>query len=263
MAYVTSWLVGSVAALPDQVLEVDGDEFTLDSGAYYLMDALDSLSLIATFEALLTAAGVADASVFMTKSRHVRITSSGTFAVTWGASTRLRDLLGFTGNLSGASAYQATLVSPLLWSPAKPESSTMAPFGTRGMKVYTTMQSVAPYSGRTQQVSHGYREYNAWFWLNVAISRVWTQSEAPGEFVRWFAEIATTSSRWKLYSQISEEATTSSLPVTISYGGQGPFIYSATRKGVNWSYQRSKGLEWCDRRADIEISAHVCGEYVT
>ena len=137
----------------------------------------------------------------------------------------------------------------------------MAPFNVRGHKVYSMVQSVAPYSGKTESVSHGYREYNAWYWRNVAIDRVWTASESGGQWVRWFAEVAATSSRWKLYSQVSEEATTSASSVVFDYAGLGPYIYSATRKGVNWAYVRSKGLEFTDRRADIEVSAHVVEEY--
>lgn len=49
---------------------------------------------------------------------HVVLSATGTFAVTW-TSTDLRDLLGFTGNLSSANTYTATHTPENTWIPSR------------------------------------------------------------------------------------------------------------------------------------------------
>jgi hypothetical protein len=112
----TALLVGSVPL--DVSVTIDGSAQAIE-GDYYLRHATGALSLLTAFQTEMTAAGVAAAAVTVRENLRIRLASSGTFDVTW-SSTALRELFGFTGNLSGASSYDATNPSPLLWAPGYP-----------------------------------------------------------------------------------------------------------------------------------------------
>ena len=255
----SAWLIGSYASLPFQFFTINVSAQPIASGSYYLHDTTPSLSLLAKVKAAMEAAGLTNVVASLCGNRRVRLASDATFSVTWG-STLLRDLLGFSqGNLAGASSYVADRISALVWSPGKTESPQLAPLGVRGHKVYTTFQSVAPYSGKTESVSHGYREYNRFLFPSVDTDRVRTASELGGELGRWFEQIAVTSSRWKLYRNVQENPA-SPAGVTLDTWF-GPFIYSAERKGVSWKYDRSRGFDWTDQVADIDIPCHVTEDY--
>jgi hypothetical protein len=116
----TTLIVGSVPL--DVAVTIDGSAEAIE-GNYYLRSATGALSLLTAFAAAMTAAGLASVAVTMRGNLRVRIAASSTFTVTWN-STELRDLLGFTGNLSGASSYTATNPSPLLWAPGSMATPT-------------------------------------------------------------------------------------------------------------------------------------------
>ena len=59
----------------------------------------------------------------------VYLEAAGVFTIGWGVSTVMRDLLGFTGSLAGATRYEAPNKSPLLWMPGKPETPMMQRLG--------------------------------------------------------------------------------------------------------------------------------------
>lgn len=255
----SAWLIGSYASLPLQTVTLNMAGQVIASGSYYLHDTTPDLSLLAKVKAAMEAAGLTNVVAALCGNRRVRLASDATFSITWG-STLLRDLLGFSqGNLAGASSYVADDISPLVWSPGKTESPQLAPLGVRGHKVYTTFQSVAPYSGRTESVSHGYREYNRFLFPSVDAERVRTASEAGGEFGVWFEQVAVRSARWKLYRNVQENPDS---PASVTLDAPlGPYVYSAERKGVSWKYDRSRGFEWTDLAADIDIPCHVTEDY--
>lgn len=133
----TALIVGSVPL--DVAVTIDASPEDIE-GSYYLRHATAALSLLDAFGAAMTSAGVAAAAVTMRANFRVRLASSGVFTVTWN-STVLRDLLGFTGNLSGSSSYTATNASPLLWAPGYPATPTTIP-GKAGYVVpHTTWHS--------------------------------------------------------------------------------------------------------------------------
>ena len=268
MAWRTCWLIGSYAQMPEQEFEVNGNPVTVPAGNYYLYDADGALSLLEAFR-LACLDGFANVVVGLRQTRLVKVGAFVDFAVTWGTATLLRDLLGFTTDLAGQQVYDAPNIAPLLWSPARTESSALSPLGIRGQRVAAVYQSQSPYDGTTENISHGAREYQRFFWRNVAYDRVWTADEKGGEWVRWWAQVAVPAARWKLYSPISGSLhglaeSTSDVAVDLSgVAPLGPYVVTAEKRGVNWDYTRSRGLEWTDRRADLEVQAHVCPEYTT
>jgi hypothetical protein len=259
MAFLSAWLIGSYASLPQQALTVNASPQTVPAGNYYLRDSAAALSLLEKVKAAMTTAGVGAASAVLTQDRRVKLSGGANFSITW-TDTLLRNLLGFSqGNLAGAASYVAASISPLLWSPGRPESPMLAPLGVRGAKVHTVYQAVSPYSGLTQSVSHGYREYNRFMFANIDVDRVRTATDEGGTFACWFENVAVPSARWKLYRNVSE--TPGSTATATLSAPLGPYIYSAQGKGPTWSYNRSRGFEWVDQCADIDISCHVTEDF--
>lgn len=255
----TSVLIGSYASLPQQFLSIDGAVKLVPAGSYYLYDQIDDLSLLEQVRLAMVSGGLAGASVSIRLNRRIRIAAAGAFELIWN-STLLRDLLGFAGDLDGFSSYESDYISPLLWSPGTTEMSLMTRAGITGHPMPIMYQAVSPYSGRTEGVSHGTRYYNEFQWLNIDSDRIITTDGANGEFATWFALVPARSARFKLYHDASENPDSSDYMPTLTQP-LGPYIYSADRKGVNWAFVRTKGMEWTDIRTDVKMSVHVCPEY--
>lgn len=145
----TALLVGSVPL--DVSVTIDGSAEAI-VGDFYLRHATGALSLLQEFEDAMTAAGVASPDVTMRENLRIRLAAGATFTVTW-ASTALRDLMGFTGNLSGASSYDATNPSPLLWAPGYPATPGNTRTSKRGYLVpHVTFHSAD--DGSSKQTQH-------------------------------------------------------------------------------------------------------------
>lgn len=258
-AFRTSVLIGSYASLPLQFMSIDGLAKLVPAGSYYLYDQIGALSLLEQVRLAMVSAGLVGATVTLRMNRKVRIAAPGAFDLTW-SSTLLRNLLGFENNLVGLATYDAESISPLLWSPGTPEKPLMTRAGITGHPVHIISQNVAPYSGRTEGVSHGIRYFNEFSWLNIDTDRVITSAGANGEFATWFNLVPARSARFKLYHDASENPD-STAPMSTLTQPLGPYIYSSDRKGVGWKYGRSKGFEWTDQCNDIDMPVHVCPEY--
>lgn len=261
MAIETAWLIGSYPAMPAQAFTVNAAAASIAAGDYYLYDATAALSLLDQVVSAMTTAGVAGAAAVVCKSRKVKLSAGANFSITWGSATLLRNLLGFTGNISGASSYTATNISPLLWSPGRTENPQMAPLGVRGHKVHSVYQAVSPYSGKTEAASHGYREYNRFTFPYVDVERVRTSTGDNGTYDVWFENVAVPAALWKLYREVSEDSG-STAAADLSQP-LGPYVVSAERRGVAWNYDRSRGKEYTDECIDIDIPCHVPPEYET
>lgn len=147
----TALLVGSVPL--DVSVTIDGSAQAIE-GDFYLRHATGALSLLQEFEDAMTAAGLGSPAVTMRENLRVRLADAGTFDVTWN-STALRDLLGFTGNLSGASSYDATNPSPLLWAPGYPATPIGVRTSKRGYLVPHTTFHAADDGSEVQTQSFG------------------------------------------------------------------------------------------------------------
>lgn len=88
-------------------------------GNFYLRHATAAISLLAKMVTEMGAAGVGSPAATMRQNLRVRLAGAANFTVTWNT-TALRDALGFTGNLSGQSSYDAPNPSPLIWAPGYP-----------------------------------------------------------------------------------------------------------------------------------------------
>lgn len=255
--YSTAWLIGSIKSL-DYALTVDATAGSV-TGSRYLYSATGSLSILDAVRLALVAAGYAGASAVLTRDRRVKLSSgAGNFAITWD-DTELRDLLGFTGALAGASSYTATNVSPLLWSPAKPLRPELSPLNTTGIPRPQSYFTTSPSDGSTFVVSHGERIDQRFTCNMVAVSRVFTSAKAGGEWIAFFRDCAAKGASFYVFPSVTEEPG-SSTTATLS-GGLGPYAYTPQGRAPSWSYSRSRGQEWVDKHADVDFSCRIVPEY--
>jgi hypothetical protein len=260
--YRAAWLIGSYADLPSLPVTISGSFQNTPAGNFYLYDADNGLSLRAVMNNIMAAAGLNAIQVYPQKDGHMYIAADAVFTVTWGSGTLLRDLLGFTGDLAGAMSYTAPNLSPLLWMPGKPETPLMQRLGLVAHKVHTVYQVTAPYSGRTEAVSHGSREYARYLFPLIDTDRVVTAGNEGGTWAKWFEQVAVRAARWKLYREVLEDSSSTASALVTLTQPLGPYIVSGERdKGPAWVFDTSKGFERVDARADIDIRCHVVEEY--
>lgn len=256
MSIQAAWLIGSEKSMSYSVT-IAGSAQTI-SGNYYLYNATSSLSLLSAWVTAATAAGLASATAVLTQDRKVKIGNGANFTVTW-TNTTFRDLLGFTGNLSGASSYTATNTSKLLWSPAKPLRPELSPWGTTGIERPLIFLSQSPNDGSTFAVVHGSRTDQRWSAEMVDTDRVFTSSEAGGEWVTFFATCFSLGYNFLVYRDVTEVdggTTTATLSNPL-----GPYVIAPPSRSAGWDYVRSRGFEWVDKRANISISCRDAPEY--
>lgn len=256
MAYPTAWCIGSARSL-DLDLSISGSPQTI-TGDLYLHHPTSTLSLLGRMVAKMTAAGVAGAAAVLTQDRRVKLSAGGTFSVTW-TDVALRELLGFSGNLAAASSYTATLISPLLWSPAKPLMSELSPQGTIGIVRPLSYFSSSPSDGSTFVASHGTRTDQRWSATHIAVDRWLTASGLGGEWMTWWTRVAAAGYSFYVYPTVTEEAG-STTTATLT-GGLGPYAWTPSGRAPQTEYRRSAGFAFSDRRADVTIPCRVVPEY--
>ena len=247
-----SWLIGSVEDTAGYGVTIASSAQTIAAGSYYLHGPTTSLSLIAQMQAKMTAAGVGSAAAYLTRAGYVRLTGSGTFTVTW-TNTTLRDLLGFTGNLTGAASYVAPNHSKLWWS-AGYDANPDTPYGVEAMPMPDTTITTSRDGSKVLFTTNNTQQHQAFSWDVVPIDKVWTTAEAGGEYKAWWDTVGRAGLRWYLWPDVDEDST-STAQATLS-GQLGP--YKLRRIDPTW-YNRQ--IPNVDQLSQIEIDAIVVSEY--
>ena len=257
MAYRAAWLIGSYADMPTASMTINATAVPVTGGSYYLYDADSALSLLTVIQNIITAGGVAGASVRLNQNGTVRLSGGGLFSVTWGAATLLRDLLGFTADLPSNASHTAPNISPLLFMPGKPETPMIQRLGVRGHRVHAVYQTVAPYSGKTESVSHGTREYARYSFPMVDSDLVVGTVGQGGTFDTFFEQIAVRSARFKLYREVLEDPASFTSVMSTLDQPLGPYVFTGP---LTWKLDRSRGFTSTDIRCDVEFPCHVVEE---
>ncbi|MCY0990624.1 hypothetical protein OV203_26005 [Nannocystis sp. ILAH1] len=259
---LTSWLIGS-RYLPPTPITIEGNvyDFSSASQGWYLYHPTGALSLVGRLQALLLSVPIAGASVVILRNRKVRISADGNFSITW-TDAILRNLLGFSANLSGQSSYTAPNISPLLWSPFKPESPADAPLGVAGRPAYDTQAVCAP-DGTSVFTSHFTQYLNSFEWQLVPNERYQTTSppSVGGEYLTFFDQVLVRAGKFWLWRGIDEGSDTT--PVTWT-SALGPYVLRPGSRGpISPPFKRSAGFGWADLRNDVELDVLVTPEWET
>jgi hypothetical protein len=247
-----SWLIGSIEDSDAMGVTIAGSGQTIAAGSYYLHGPTNALSLLYHFQTAMTAASVGSAAAYLTEAGYVRLTGSGTFTVTW-TNTTLRDLLGFTGNLSGASSYVAPNHSKLWWS-AGYDVTPETPYGVESMPMPDTSITTSRDGSQVLFTTNNTQHHQKFSWDVVGIDRVWTSAEAGGEYKAWWDTVGRAGLRWYLWPDVDEDSG-STTQATLS-GPLGP--YKLRRIDPGWYNRQIPGV---DQLSEIEIDAIVVSEY--
>lgn len=265
----TDLLIGSYPSLPSQTMSVTANAVTeavvLPSSSYYLYDGVSSFGLLYRLAANLVGHSELGGGVTCTiqQDLHVRIASSDatTFTLTWPVDGVLRDLLGFSGNLTPAAAsHVAPNVSPLLWSAGRP-AIYGARLGTDGVPVHdTAIGQSAP--GIVTATSHNSYRRNTLGWRYVRNSRVWTTSEAGGEFFAFFHEILRQVRRFKVYRNVVEDlSSTTDITLGSPLPSSGAYVYAPPGRPVEMPWDRE--FPFVETLHPISIAVVTSPEYAS
>lgn len=186
------------------------EAFVLPTRSYYLENPGDQ-----TFDLLYrlgsNSVGLAELPAGLTwtlqRDLRIRVTSvdAVAFTLTWPVDGVLRDLLGFTGNLSPAAVtHTATLISPLIWSAGR-TATYLARLGTDGIPVHDTAIGQSA-TGVVVATSHNTYRRNQAMWRYVTNARVWTTSEAGGELYAFWDRVLRRVARFKIYRGTVEDS---------------------------------------------------------
>lgn len=230
----SDWLIGSYPNLEAQSVTVSApgaEACPLAAGSYYLFDNGSAFDLLTAFAATINAhTALAGVQVFLTVTRQVRILGGATpFAITWPTDGILRDLLGFTGNLASATAHTAPNISPLFWSPGR-TTTWDGRLGSDGIPVEDTAVGQSG-PGTMTATRHNSRRRNTLIYRYLDNSRMWTTSEAGGEFIEFWKQVLTLRRRFKVWRNIAEAT-----------AGTGAAVFS-TKVPSTGAYKYSGGPE--------------------
>lgn len=219
-AVTTDLLIGSYPSLPEQSISTTAnavtEAFVLPARSYYLQNPSDQ-----TFDLLYrvgsNSVGLAElpAGLLLELQRDLRVRISSVdavaFTLTWPTDGLLRDLLGFTGNLTpAATSHVAPNVSPLLWSAARP-ATYRARLGTDGIPVRDTAVGQSA-TGVISSNTHNELRENTLSWRYVQNPRIWTEDEEGGEFFAFWGQVLAHSRRFKVYrGTVEDEASTTAI----------------------------------------------------
>lgn len=256
----SSWLVGS-AYIPTTTLDIDGSLYAWPAGYYYLRHPTAALSMIDTLQGILATAAINGASVVLLKNRKVRVSFDPGFGFTFSWPTSLlRNLFGFTTDIGVDESQVAEGISPLLWSPGKTESPSLAPLGCLGQETSDTQFSTSP-DGIQFAREHNSQVINSFDWSHVPMDRFQTSSALGGEYTVWFKQVFRAAQKAYLYREIVENEDSTD-PVTWTDYPLGPYGYRPSgRGGMTVPFSRTRGLTSVDRMVDMSTDVIVVPEW--
>lgn len=257
----SAWHIGAREISDQDHLIIDGHDEPMTGGTFYLYHpGAPALSLLDAVVAHMTLCSVAGAGAGIQRDRKVRLYADNDFTLDWPADNVLRDLLGFTENLSGSDRYTADLISPLFWSPGRQEMSMKSPPGSLGHYLPNTHFARPPYGGRGKAIQKGSGVItNEFRFPNVLAARYQTKDEKGGEWAVFHREVMAKAASWHIWRNVDESDASTALAV---FGDHiGPYQIEPDRRGADWTFARSPGFEYLDRQYPVPYTCRVVLEY--
>jgi hypothetical protein len=263
---LSSWLIGTVESdVADTItITVAGGTgavgVVVPAGPLYLQDSNSALSYASALATAINTqcVDITACSIRLLENRCIQIvfTAAGNVTVNWGSNTDLRDILGFTGTLSGATSYTATLISSRIWVPGLTEIGR-ARLGRVGVPVQDTQVGGGGGATRPAMTTHNRRETNALEWRAVDNARVWV-TEAGGEHIAFWTDVLT-EGRQFLHFRATNEDATSTTAITLTSGNRlGPYHWNPPSGAVEYDYDRS--IQHVEKRNNVKIPVVVVRE---
>lgn len=260
----TSVLLGSHPAVPATTITVTANAVTTGlnfaGGPYYLYHPTGSLSLLTAVVALInTHSELLGTGAVLARSGLVRLTNAVAFSIdSWGSDTTLRDLLGFTGALTSATAHVATEHSPLYWSPGKTESSS-ARMGSDGILVKDTYAARSAPGQIVSTTNNQWRE-NLFAWGYVHIDRIERVPDESGTWAYWWDYVASRSRRFWLARNVIEDSADDSTAMSLSTKLPTTGAYVMAHDGA-MRREHNREIERLELYSRVELPVETALEY--
>lgn len=262
----TSVLIGSHPAIPATTITVTANAVTevlnFAGGPFYLYHPTGSLSLLTAVVALINGhSELLGTGVVIARSGLVRLTNATAFSIdAWGADTTLRDVLGFSGASSSATAHVADGHSPLYWSPGKQESSS-ARMGSDGTLVKDTYAArSAP--GQIVSTTNNRWHRNRFTWGYVHIDRIERVPDQPGTWAYWWDYVGSRSRRFWLARGVTEDSADDTTAMSLSTKLPSTGAYVMAQDGP-MEYVHNREIERLELYSPVELPVETALEYGT
>jgi hypothetical protein len=248
-------------------IEVDGgaaENVAAIAGGLYLVHPTDAISMLDQLAAAMTAGGATTPAAFLTEAGYVRLTAGATFTLDWGDTT-FRNLLGFTGNLSGAAAYTASNRSQLLWRSGKRLTPERSPIGSHGQPVLDLSVAVGPGGEQTVREEGDPTYVQVWSGRYIPLSRYFaaTPSLAAGDYGHFWLFELSTNQKWYVLSGAEEGSSTTAAADLSGATALGPYRADMTDRDMRrLQFNREQGFERVEAFYSIRIPCTVCDEFV-
>lgn len=262
---ISDWCVAG-RLLSSATLSIDANlvAVSFPNGGAYLVHPTASLSILDRFVQAMTDAGVVNPAAYVTEAGYVRLTSDNVFTVSWGAATVIRDLLGFSANLSGSAAYTAPARSTLLWSPGKRFTPELAPLDAHGQQVLDISSTIGAQGRQTVRREGDATVVQRFSARHVFKARYFASppSYGPGEFVHFWENELTTSAHFIVLREVIEG---SSVTASADYSTSialGPYVCDMSNSDMaRTPFARSTGFERVECYYDVGFPVVVTEEF--
>lgn len=260
--------IGSYPSLPEQTISTTAnavtEDFVLPTRSYYLTEASPS-AFDLLYRLSTNSVGLAELplglSFTLQRDLRVRVTSldAVAFTLTWPTDGVLRDLLGFTGNLSpAATIHTAPNISPLIWSAGR-TASYRARLGTDGVPVHDTMVGQSA-PGTVRATSYNSYRTNTVTWRYVSNARVWTTDEEGGEFYAFWDQCLRRLVHFKIYrGTVEDSASTTAITLGTVLPSSGAYVMAPSERVGEMPWGREFGL--VESSHPIELPVVTTAEY--
>lgn len=259
--------IGSSPNLPAQTMSVTANAVTEDvvlpARSYYLDDGVSAFGLVYRLGANLTGHSelLGGVTCVVQRDLRVRIESDAAvaFTLTWPTDGVLRDLLGFTGNLTpAATSHTATSISPLIWSAGR-TASYRARLGTDGVPVHDTMVGQSA-PGTVRATSYNSYRTNTVTWRYVSNARVWTTDEEGGEFYAFWDQCLRRLAHFKIYrGTVEDSASTTAITLGTVLPSSGAYVLAPQERVGEMPWDREFKL--VESSHPIELPVVTTPEY--
>lgn len=245
------------------VINGGAEDVTAALNGLYLEHPTASLSMLARTVVAMTAGSIASAAAFITEAGYVRLTGGANFTIDWTGATVLRDLLGFTANLSGAAAYTAPNRSPLLWIPGKIVTFERSPRGTRGEPKLDISATIGTGGNMTTRQEGSATQTQRFSVRHIPKAKFWaSQTAVAGEYRHFWESELTPLRRFILLMNVTVgTSTTASAGYSLSTH-VGPYYYDLSDQSTHrFAFSRDTGFERVEAYYPVAVPAVVTSEY--